>query len=215
MRASANSRVLVIGYGSTLRGDDGVGRYVADAIGQQCRPQVEVVSVTQLLPEFAGPVAHSRAVIFVDACCDEGLTAPQIRELAIEPASAGQTHFAGPADILRLSQTCYGRVPQAWLVSVPAKQFDLSSELSKEVRRLAEAAVKIVGKLIDEALCGVKCAFSPLALVEGPSDRKAINGGAPSPCPLPEKEGSKALILEEGSKVPFGFTTSVQGIHHA
>lgn len=213
MRASANNRVLVIGYGSTLRGDDGVGRYVADMIGRQCRPQVEVVSVTQLLPEFAGPVANSQAVIFVDACCDEGLEAPQVRELAVEPATAGQTHFAGPADILRLSQTCYGRVPRAWLVSVPAKRFDVSGELSIAVRRHAEAAVTIVGKLIDEAVCGSKCASSPLAWVDGPSDSKAVIGGAPSPCPLPE--GSQTLILAEGSKAPFGFATSIQGIQHA
>ena len=81
MRASANSRVLVIGYGSTLRGDDGVGRWVADAIGQQRRSQVEVASVTQLLPEYAGPVAHARAVIFVDASCDDALETTQVREL--------------------------------------------------------------------------------------------------------------------------------------
>jgi hydrogenase maturation protease len=153
MRASANSRVLVIGYGSTLRGDDGVGRYVADTIGRQGRPQVEVVSVTQLLPEFAGPVANARAVIFVDACCDDALETTQIRELVIEPVSAGQTHFAGPTDILRLSRSCYGRVPRAWLVSVPAKRFDISGELSAAVRRHTETAVAIVGKLIDEALC--------------------------------------------------------------
>ncbi len=153
MRASPNSHALVIGYGSTLRGDDGVGRYVADAIGRQYRPQVEVVSVTQLLPEFAGPVANARAVIFVDACRDADLATPQVRELVVEPVSAGQTHFAGPADILRLSQTCFGRVPRAWLVSVPAKQFGISSELSAAVRGQAEAAVTIVGKLIDEALC--------------------------------------------------------------
>jgi Ni,Fe-hydrogenase maturation factor len=110
------------------------------------------VSVTQLLPELAEPVAAARAVIFVDACCDDHLETAHAWELVVEPVSAGQTHYAGPADILRLSRACYGRVPRAWLVSVPSTQFELSDTLSTTARENAEEAARIVGDLIDDAV---------------------------------------------------------------
>ena len=74
---------MVIGYGNTLRGDDGVGPRVAEAVAALALPGVRTLVCAQLSPEHADPVAQARTVIFVDAA----VNAPrevQLREL--EPA---------------------------------------------------------------------------------------------------------------------------------
>jgi len=48
------ARVLVIGYGNTLRGDDGLGQRAAEALAQRALPDgVEVLSCHQLTIELA------------------------------------------------------------------------------------------------------------------------------------------------------------------
>ena len=58
---------LVIGYGNTLRSDDGAGQRVAEKIGQWELPGVGALAVHQLTPELAENIAQADAVIFVDA----------------------------------------------------------------------------------------------------------------------------------------------------
>ncbi len=60
--------VLVIGYGNTLRGDDGAGCYVAERLcALNHEPGLKVLSLHQLTPELAQPVAEAGLVIFIDA----------------------------------------------------------------------------------------------------------------------------------------------------
>ena len=61
-------RVLVIGYGNPLRGDDGIGRVIAEHIAETLRPEaIDVVVAHQLTPELTEPISRSGLVIFVDA----------------------------------------------------------------------------------------------------------------------------------------------------
>ena len=112
---TAPAAVLVIGYGNTLRGDDAVGRLVAEEVDRWNRPEVRAVSVTQLLPELAENVAQAREVIFVDACGDADIADVRVKELVGDGGDSGQTHFAAPLDILRLAKTCFGRAPRCGL----------------------------------------------------------------------------------------------------
>lgn len=150
--SEATTAVLVIGYGNTLRGDDAVGRLVAEKVDRWNRPDVRAVSVTQLLPELAESVAQAREVIFVDACGDEDIADVRVEELAGDRGDSGQTHFAAPLDILWLAKTCFGRTPRAWLVAVGAREFELTNELSAAARANAAAAIEIIEKLVGDAL---------------------------------------------------------------
>src|ERR1035441_6445297 len=64
------AELLVIGYGNTLRGDDGVGPRVAEAIEKLNLPGVRTLVCQQLSPEYADPVSRARTVVFVDAAVD-------------------------------------------------------------------------------------------------------------------------------------------------
>ena len=59
--------VLVIGYGNTLRGDDGIGPAVAGEIDRLAVPGVRVIVVHQLTPELAADLAACRRAVFIDA----------------------------------------------------------------------------------------------------------------------------------------------------
>ena len=59
--------LLVIGYGNTLRRDDGVGPHVAEAIAALALPGVEALVCPLLTPELAEAIARARRVVFVDA----------------------------------------------------------------------------------------------------------------------------------------------------
>ena len=75
------SGLLIIGYGNTLRRDDGVGPKVAEAVAALALPGVRALAYPLLTPELAEAVSQARVVIFVDAAVD----APrgvQLRKLA-------------------------------------------------------------------------------------------------------------------------------------
>ena len=68
--ATIEAEVLVIGYGNTLRGDDGVGPRVVEAIGTLGLPGVRTLICPLLTPELADPISRAEKVIFVDAAMD-------------------------------------------------------------------------------------------------------------------------------------------------
>ena len=83
--SSLDKKILLIGYGSTLRGDDAVGRHVVEIFAGRSLPNVTTISVTQLVPELAAQIATAQAVIFVDASGDNELRDVDIREIVDAP----------------------------------------------------------------------------------------------------------------------------------
>ena len=74
---------LIIGYGNTLRGDDGAGPRVAEAVAALNYPGVRTLVCPLLTPELADPISRAGAVLFVDAAVD----APhEVRLRELEPA---------------------------------------------------------------------------------------------------------------------------------
>ncbi|MCL4804536.1 MAG: hydrogenase maturation protease, partial [Anaerolineae bacterium] len=57
---------LVIGYGNPLRGDDGVGWRVVEALEESLSAS-SLIAVHQLTPELAGTISEVGQVVFVDA----------------------------------------------------------------------------------------------------------------------------------------------------
>ena len=138
---------LVIGYGNTLRGDDGVGPRVAEAVAALNLPGVRTLICQQLSPEHAAPISLAQTVIFVDAAVD----APQEVQLRrLEPKDTSQlmAHTADPRTMLALSRDVFGHVPQAWWLTIPAVKLDFTEDLTPEAQHGFAAAVEKI-----QALC--------------------------------------------------------------
>lgn len=141
--------VLAIGYGSELRGDDGMGPAAARRLRSLGFP---ALAVHQLTPEIAERLAAARAVFFLDA--DARVPPGEIAIAALPAADALARqpieHYAAPAELLRLAREAYGARPDAWLVSLGGSRFEIGSGLS-------EAASQAVSRAIAEVCraCGV------------------------------------------------------------
>ena len=134
---------LVIGYGNTLRGDDGVGPRVAEAIEKLNLPGVRTLICQQLSPEYADPVSRAHTVVFVDAAVDAPREV-QLRKLEPGESSQLMAHAADPRTMLALARDVFGHAPQAWWLTIPAVKLDFSEDLTLEAQRgFAEAVGKI------------------------------------------------------------------------
>jgi hydrogenase maturation protease len=120
--------LLVIGYGNTLRCDDGVGPQVAESLAARNLPGVRAVACQQLTPELAEAVAQAGAVVFVDAALDAGQV--EWREVKAEDPPQTPAHASNPRQLLSLARQLFGRQPPAWVVAVPVEHLGMGESLS-------------------------------------------------------------------------------------
>jgi hydrogenase maturation protease len=142
--------VLVIGYGNTLRTDDGVGRHAAERLADDPRlAGARVIGRHQLTPELALDVSRAALVVFVDASIR-----PPAGNFTVEPMErtgrhgAGWSHHLDPPSLLDLTGELYGRVPDALLISVGVESVLLGDRMSPMVQASLPGIVDAVAELI-------------------------------------------------------------------
>lgn len=142
--------VLVIGYGNTLRTDDGVGRHAAERLADDPRLDgVRVIGRHQLTPELALDVSRAALVVFVDAS-----NRPSAGNFTVEPMERtgrhgpGWSHHLDPPSLLDLTGELYGRVPDAFLISVGVESVLLGDRMSPMVEASLQGLVDAVAELI-------------------------------------------------------------------
>jgi hydrogenase maturation protease len=140
--------VVVIGYGNELRGDDGIGPWLAAEIVRRSWPGVRVLGVTQLTPELAQVLAEARRAIFLDACVSGEEEPVRVRRVEAAAAGPALTHTGTPEALLGLARALYGHVPEAWLVTVAGYDFGLREHLSPQAQRHACAALARLETLV-------------------------------------------------------------------
>jgi hydrogenase maturation protease len=130
------SRVLIIGYGNTLRGDDGIGWYAArDLSVTEGTEDFKSIACHQLTPELAKDISESDCTIFIDASVGGCPGAVTIRKLAMNSFAVNSiTHHMNPETLLLLASELYYVHPTAYLITVDGESFDHEEELSPVVR---------------------------------------------------------------------------------
>jgi hydrogenase maturation protease len=139
---------LVIGYGNTLRGDDGIGPRVAAALEAAGLPGVTCLATHQLTPELAEPLARARVAIFVDAYAADADGTVQVQALTphAEPGVLG--HTGDPGALLAMARALYGASPAAWWVMVPGVNFGVGERLSSTAADAVPVAMTHVNRLL-------------------------------------------------------------------
>ncbi len=147
-----NTNCLVIGYGNTLRSDDGAGQQIAETVAEWRLERVEAIAVHQLTPELAEPLSAVQLAIFVDVyVANESQTEVQVTELTastVLDAAIGVGHTADPRSLLTLAQQVYGRSPQSWWILVPAVNFEFGEQLSSVTQQGVGVAIERIKGLI-------------------------------------------------------------------
>lgn len=141
-------KALIIGWGNSLRGDDGIGLKVAELLERRLI-QADIRCSLQLLPEMCEEISRARQVVFVDA----SLTA-KAGEITVEELQARQstlsdfsTHSLTPQALLDGALMLYGRAPKALVCGIGANHFDGTS-LSNQLLAAAEEAAALIESLL-------------------------------------------------------------------
>ncbi|HET9656886.1 MAG TPA: hydrogenase maturation protease, partial [Kineosporiaceae bacterium] len=185
-------RLLVIGIGNDLRGDDGAGRAVVEDLAGRDLPGVRAIWSHQLVPELAEPIAAARCVVFVDCALPghaDGSGAERsgaersgvdlCRIAPGDPAFGG--HQAGPQSLLGLAQLAGLPVPPAYLLSLPAHDLGLGDQLSGPAGEAVAVAVGMILRLADAPLDPDP--LDPDPLDAGPLDPDPLDAGPLDPDP--------------------------------
>lgn len=119
--------LLVIGYGNSLCGDDGLGpRAVELLAGRLSEYGTEVLACHQLTPELSERLAAAHLVVFIDA--ETGMTPGSVHCRTVWPTAARPVsiaHTLDPSALLAMTQSLYDACPSAVLFSVGVHCFDL------------------------------------------------------------------------------------------
>jgi hydrogenase maturation protease len=160
MGSAFETRALVIGIGNLLRGDDGVGRFVAQRLAERNIPGVRVLEhegeMTWLMEAWAG----ADAVFVVDAVSSKSTTGTVRRFDAAQQTLEGQSlrnssHAFGLREAVELARA-WNRLPRRLIIyGIVGKSFDLGAELSPRVRQaVPRVADRIAAELSTNQLPG-------------------------------------------------------------
>lgn len=152
------NKSLIIGYGNSLRSDDGIGVRIAQIVAHWHLLQVRSLACHQLTPEIAADLAQVDLVIFVDACQVVGINTVKLYSLQPLVLNQIRSHLSDPRAILSLTQAIYQKCPQAWWLTVPGSNFEFGDRLSAIAQQgVSEALIQIKSLIFTNSIAQNKC----------------------------------------------------------
>jgi hydrogenase maturation protease len=149
------TRCLILACGNTLRGDDGVGLWLAQWAAERFRaqPWIRVIARPQWMPEMAEDIARAERVIFVD--CSLASAPGSVSVSRVQPAAPDAviaSHQLGAPELLVLARELYGLCPKdAVLLVIGAAEVELGESLSAAVKAsLPEACARLEELVLDQ-----------------------------------------------------------------
>jgi hydrogenase maturation protease len=148
--------MLVIGVGNVLRGDDGVGPAVVEAVEALEIRGLRGEAHHQLTPELSVRLGEVAFVVFVDASVKHATGGVVVRELGGQDDVGGigwTGHHLTPEGLLALSMELCGCRPRAWCVEVSVEEFGWGPGLTAQTRRGVRMAVEAIRVLKGSQEC--------------------------------------------------------------
>ena len=142
--------VLVVGYGNSLRSDDGIGWHAAGLLATDPRlAGARVLARHQLVPELADDVGRASLVVLVDAAAEGDPGSLSVRRVQPRPPTpATWSHHLDPGTLAGLAEALYGSVPPIVLVSVAAGSLAEGDRLSDVLERALPEVVEVVADVV-------------------------------------------------------------------
>jgi hydrogenase maturation protease len=144
--------VMVVGYGNSLRSDDGVGPAVAARLaGDPRMAGVIIRSEHQLTPELAADASTASLLVLVDAGTEEAPGEVSVRRLEPSPDEGGTawTHHLDPSTLVGLARELWGSAPPVVLVSIGPATLEVGEGLSEIVAPAVTRAADLVATVVE------------------------------------------------------------------
>jgi hydrogenase maturation protease len=150
VQAVTRAGVLVVGYGNSLRSDDGIGWHAAGLLAGDPRlAGVRVLAQHQLVPELAADVTQASLVVLVDATVEGDPGSLSVRQVQPRPPTPTTwSHHLDPETLAGLAEALYGFVPPIVLVSVAAGSLAEGDRLSDALERALLEVVEVVADVV-------------------------------------------------------------------
>lgn len=151
--------ILVLGYGTPIRGDDSLGWVVIDELRKKSLPEnVRLESHHMLLPEHVYLFEGFDKIIFVDIEEDETpgkITRYDLAQVQINEDAF--THVFSPQKLLSMTGDYFGTAPAGVLFTLTGQEFDYKEGLSDPVQNALPAFIQQIESEIESSI-----ASSPL-----------------------------------------------------
>jgi hydrogenase maturation protease len=136
-----DSQLAIVGIGNVLRGDDGLGCFIAETIEPLNIKNVKTFIVHQLQVELLEELQKFGAVIFVDASfnCNDFLF-EEINTNA--PVATSSSHHINAAMFVQLSQKLYPSHTHFYSCAVKGYVFDMAEKISPQAKANANKAIE-------------------------------------------------------------------------
>lgn len=136
----AKKSTCIIGIGNPLRGDDGVGKYIAEQIENKQLTGVTVIITQQLDMGLAEELQHFDRVVFVDASLTTDTFA--FSEITGTNTSTDNSSHRLPAAMLAdLTRQLFSTPAKFYLCAIGAINFEMGASLSATTLGNATAAI--------------------------------------------------------------------------
>lgn len=140
-------RILLIGVGSTIRGDDGIGAYICSSIGNMHLPGLTVITAHQADSNLTDDINAADIVIVADAAVEgDGVSFTRIQ--ADDSAGVTSGHYMNAALLLQITKLLHGHEPELYVCSVTGYSFEMAEQLSPAAKKNADKAVGIISMWI-------------------------------------------------------------------
>jgi hydrogenase maturation protease len=133
-------KTLVIGYGNTMRSDDGVGVWIANKIGSLNFPDIEVRTFHQLGMELVPDLISYDRVIFADGAVEGEPTAHRTCVPSDSSASTSE-HNITPEYLQRLALDVFGLSLDVHLFTARGDSFEFGFDISPAAQRRADDVI--------------------------------------------------------------------------
>lgn len=138
-------KICFIGFGNTIRSDDGLGPYIIAQLEQRlCRyDNFTFITLHQIDLALAPSLIEYNEIIFIDAAVDID------DEVIIEKIIPAQTfafttHTGSIQQLLHIASKLYSAVPICRIMRVRGHEFGFGEELSEKGKQAAERAVDAI-----------------------------------------------------------------------
>lgn len=148
MSITNSKQTMIFGIGNSSRQDDGLGWAFLDEIAKQKIFKGELHYRYQLNIEDAETISNAEQVLFVDAFAGHQNKTCIFEECKLNGEITYTTHALNPEAIMALCKDVYGKNPEAYVLKITGKEWELGEGLTRDAKKNLSDAVNLVSELI-------------------------------------------------------------------